>query len=247
MEPWTRKQPAPDPNFWLQVLDKLKVIQDRGYVGEGHVESLICFFAVAKGLSDIRMAYDGTRSGLNAVLWAPWFPLPTVNSHLRLVEPGTFMADNDIGECLHNWMLDERVRKWWGINLTSTLGSSERVWRRWNWCAMGLCPSPYVSVRGVLWLKEESHGNRTAEQSNVFRWEKVELNLPGSLLYSPVRPWVSKRRKDGTLAADSVSFVDDTCPTGPTEIDARQASQVMAKQLAHQVIQDAARKRRDVS
>ena len=112
---------------------------------------------------------------------------------------------------------------------------------------MGLCPSPYVSVRGVLWLKEESHGNRTAEQSNVFRWEKVELNLPGSLLYSPVRPWVSKRRKDGTLAADSVSFVDDTCPTGPTEIDARQASQVMAKQLAHQVIQDAARKRRDVS
>jgi hypothetical protein len=164
IEPWTRnKQPAPDPNFRLQVLDKLKVIQDRGYVGEGHVESLIWFFAVAKGLSDIRMVYDGTRSGLNAVLWAPWFPLPT-----------------DIGECFHNWMLVERVWKWCGIDLTSTLGSSERVWRRWNRCAMGLCPSPYVSVRGVLWLKEESHEKRT-EQSNVFRWEKVELNLPERL------------------------------------------------------------------
>jgi hypothetical protein len=97
IEPWTRKQPAPDPKFRLQVLDKLKVIQDRGYVEEGHVESLTCFFAVAKGLSDIRMVYDGTRSGLTAVLWDPWFPLPTVNSHLRLIEPGTFMADNVFG------------------------------------------------------------------------------------------------------------------------------------------------------
>ena len=112
---------------------------------------------------------------------------------------------------------------------------------------MGLCPSPYVSVRGVLRLKEEAHGNPT-EQSNVFRWERVELNLPGSLLYSPVKPWVSKRRKDATLAADSVSFVDDIRSTGPAEIDARQqASQVMAKEAAHCGIQDAARKRRDVS
>ena len=153
------------------------------------------------------------------------------------------MADNDIGECL---MLDKRVWKWCGMDLTSTLASSERVWRRWNRCAMGLCPLPYVSVRGVLWLKEEAHGNPTM-QSNVFCWERVELNLPGSLLYSPVKPWVSKRRKDGTLAADFVSFVDDIRPTGPTEMNARQASQVVAKESAHRGIQDAARKPRDVS
>jgi hypothetical protein len=66
-------------------------------------------------------------------------------------------------------------------------------------------------------------------------------------MYSPVKPWVSKRRKDGTLAADSVSFVDDIWPTGPTEVDARQVSQVMAKELAHRGIQDAACKRRGVS
>ena len=41
--------------------------------------------------------------------------------------------------------------------------------------------------------------------------------------------------------------MDDICPTGPTEIDARQASQGMAKESAHRGIQDAARKRRDVS
>jgi hypothetical protein len=133
------------------------------------------------------MVYDGTRSGLNDVLWAPWFPLPTVNSHLRrLVEPGTFMADNDVGECFHNWMLDKRVRKWCGINLTSTLRSEERTWRRWNRCAMGLRPSHYVSVRGVLWLKEEAQGD-SADQDNVFRWDRVDLNLPIPRIHQCVR------------------------------------------------------------
>ena len=40
-------------------------VRSRGYVGEGQVESLICFLAVQKGASDIRIVYDGTRSGLN--------------------------------------------------------------------------------------------------------------------------------------------------------------------------------------
>ena len=80
---------------------------------------------------------------------------------------------------------------------------------------------------------------RTERFLLFFCWEKVELNLPGSSLYSPVKPWVSKRRRDGTLAADSVSFVDNICPTGPTEADSRQASQVMAKELPHRGIQDA--------
>jgi len=63
--PWTRKQPAPAPQHRQQVLEKLDVIRSRGSVGEGQVESLICFLAVQKGASDIRIVYDGTRSGLN--------------------------------------------------------------------------------------------------------------------------------------------------------------------------------------
>ena len=50
------------------------------------------------GDTDVRVVYDGTLSGLNASLWAPYFPLPTIQSHLRIVEPGTYMADNDLGE-----------------------------------------------------------------------------------------------------------------------------------------------------
>jgi hypothetical protein len=111
---------------------------------------------------------------------------------------------------------------------------------------MGLLPSPYVSVRGVLWLKEEAQGD-SADQDNVFRWDRMDLDLPGGSAYLPWLPWVSKRRWDSTLAADSVSFVEDLRPTGPTEKEARQASQDMAKESTHRRIQDAARKRQDVS
>jgi len=111
---------------------------------------------------------------------------------------------------------------------------------------MGLRPSPNVSVRGMLWLKEESHGD-PSDPEKVFRWERVGINLPGHEDYAPNKSWVSKRRSNGTLAADSISFVKNICPTGPAEADARQASQVMAKQAAWRGIQDATRKRRDFS
>jgi hypothetical protein len=109
-------------------------------------------FDLAKGDTDVRVVYTGTLSGLNASLWAPYFPLPTIQSHLRIVEPGTYMADNNVGECFQNWILDERVRKWCGIDLTSVLPSKTRVWERWERCAMGLRlrPSPYVSVCGCF-------------------------------------------------------------------------------------------------
>jgi hypothetical protein len=55
-------------------------------IGRGYVKQvspnlillLMHFFSVTKGDVDIRMVYDGSKSGLNAVLWAPWFALPTV-------------------------------------------------------------------------------------------------------------------------------------------------------------------------
>ena len=62
---------------------KLANVHQKGYIQPGHVESLTSFFAVPKGEKDIWMVYDGTKSGLNSTLWAPWFPLPTVESHLQ--------------------------------------------------------------------------------------------------------------------------------------------------------------------
>ena len=78
-----------DPAHLPKVIEKLRVARDKGHIDLGVVDSLISFFEVPKGLMDIRKVYDGTKSGLNEMLWAPWFPLPTVDSLLRSVEPGT--------------------------------------------------------------------------------------------------------------------------------------------------------------
>jgi hypothetical protein len=42
-----------------------------GYIAMGEVKLLIFSFDLPKGLDDISMVYDGTKSGLNAALWDP--------------------------------------------------------------------------------------------------------------------------------------------------------------------------------
>ena len=70
LEPWTQAQRLPKEAKDLdKVLEKLHDIRDKGYVETGEVTSLISFFEVLKGESDIRMVYDGTKSGLNEQLW----------------------------------------------------------------------------------------------------------------------------------------------------------------------------------
>jgi hypothetical protein len=79
------------------------------------VASLTSFFTVPKGNSDIQIVYNGTQSGLNDCLWAPWFPLPALEQHMCAVEPGTFMGDIDISEQFLNFMLEERAQKLLGL------------------------------------------------------------------------------------------------------------------------------------
>jgi hypothetical protein len=81
------------------------------------------FFEVAKGDDDVCMVYDGTASGLNDVLWAPWFPLPRVECLLWALEPGYSMANNDVGEMFHNFMLHVELRKYCGLDFPCTTQS----------------------------------------------------------------------------------------------------------------------------
>ena len=69
-----------------QVQSKVDKIRKTQYIDEGPVISTIDVFDVPKGSDDIRLVYNGTSCGLNDVIWAPWFPLPTVDTHLRGVE-----------------------------------------------------------------------------------------------------------------------------------------------------------------
>jgi hypothetical protein len=83
MDPWQVLQQLPrNPADLPKVIKKLCVARDKGYIDLGVVELLIAFFELPKGLTDSGMVYNGTKSGLNDMLWAPWFPLPTIDSLL---------------------------------------------------------------------------------------------------------------------------------------------------------------------
>ena len=67
---------------------------------------------------DYRVVYNGSASGLNKVVWAPWFPLPTISSHLRMVEEVTYMADSNIGDMFLNFMLHPSLQQYYGVDVT---------------------------------------------------------------------------------------------------------------------------------
>jgi hypothetical protein len=250
---WRRPQPPGSTSQIHSLMkSKLEKVRERRYVqGSSEIQSLISFFAVPKGEDDVRMVYDGTKSGLNDCIWVPRFPLPTVGTHLRAVEPGTFMGDMDVGEMFLNFVLHESMQALCGIDLTEFFGDDAEqngepklLWERWVRAAMGLKSSPYQAVQGMLVVKEVILGDRR-DPDNVFRWDKIRMNLPGSETYDPSLPWVSKVRiEDGKIAADLFIYVDDVRLTGSSSKECREAGRRAASVANSLGIQDAARKRR---
>ena len=83
---------------------KISKVRHQGYIAPtSNIKSLTSFFSVPKGEDDIRMVYDGTKSGLNAALFAFWFGLSNVSAMLRTVEAKTWSADNNFGEMFLNF------------------------------------------------------------------------------------------------------------------------------------------------
>jgi hypothetical protein len=197
------------------------------------------------------MVYDGTKSGLNGMMWAPWFPLPTIDAHLRATLPGYFMSDIDIGEMFLNFMLHSSVQKYCGVDLTrlfpEEISLGQVLWDHWGRCGMGFVFSPYQSVQGILWAEEVIIGDRY-DPTNPFRFAVVVLNLPGASNYDPSLPWVFKHRSlDGPIASDLVAYVDDCRVIAATFEDCWFASQCIARTLNFLGLQDATRKRREPS
>ena len=238
-----------DPKIKEKVIEKLEKVRARRYIAPGYVVSLTAFFQVPKGDDDIRMVYDGTVSGLNDSIWVPRFALPTVNTHLRAVEEGTFMADFDVGDCFLNFPLHKDLRALCGVDLTLyfPILEGDGLWEAWTRAAMGLKSSPYQAVQAMGVVQGVIMGDRLCIK-NIFRWDFVRMNLPGSDAYDPSLPWVSKvRADDGRIASDLFTFVDDGRPTGSSRKNAWLATRRSASMLNHLGIQDAARKRRDSS
>jgi hypothetical protein len=230
---------------------KLNKVRRRRYIAPGFVSSLTSFFAVPKGAEDIRMVYDASVSGLNDCIWVPRFPLPTIRTHLRAVEEGTYMADLYIREMFLNFILHSDLRSLCGVDLTKYGGTVQEfetvAWEVWQQAAMGLKPSPYQAVQGMMVVEELIKGDEK-DTKNPFRWDKVRMNLPGAPAYNPALPWVSKiRLSDNNIACDIVIFVDDLRVTGPTKDECWKAGQRAAQTLGHLGLQDAPRKRRGSS
>jgi hypothetical protein len=111
---------------------------------------------------------------------------------------------------------------------------------------MGATPSPYNAFSCFAWVEESIQG-KLADAVMPFCWHAIELKLPGSKLYDPTRPWVSKRRKDGKIANDLVSFMDDLRMLGSSEKECQMAGYRTSSIMNWYVVQDASRKSRPPS
>jgi hypothetical protein len=163
------------------------------------------------------------------------------------------MADVDIGEMSLNFILHRELQSLAGVNLTHYFledakdkdGRAKK--ETWQQAVMGLRSSPYQAVQAMGVAEEVIRGDRH-DPTNVFRWDKVVLNLPGSEDYNPSKPWVYKLRLDDRrIAADLFIFVDDLRPTGPSRKEAWLAAWRAASKLNYLGIQGAPRKRRHSS
>eukprot|EP00978_Attheya_sp_CCMP212_P040338 scaffold219117_cov61-Attheya_sp.AAC.1 len=100
-------------------------------------------------------------------------------------------------------MLRPTIRPHTGVDFTKYFpnGSGTAVWEAWQRAAMGLTSSPYQAVQEAMAMAEEYIRGDRKDPKNIFRWDSVEFNLPGSKDYDPLLPWVYKvRLSDGKIA-----------------------------------------------
>jgi hypothetical protein len=107
-------------------------------------------------------------------------------------------------------------------------------------------PLPYNYVRYFYWAEEFARGN-PSDPKNALRYDKVVLNLPGSVSFDPTLPWVMKwNNAENQMAGDVVTFIDDLRATGYNSESAWQVARQVASRMQYGYldIQDAPRKRR---
>jgi hypothetical protein len=116
-----RQPPYEEDEVRIKVNAKLEKVLAKGYtelVDIELIEAMMFMFHVQKGPNDIWLVYDRTKSGLNKLVYAPWFALPTIDSMSRWVITGAWLADNDYGEMFLNFSLHPDLRKYCGVDLS---------------------------------------------------------------------------------------------------------------------------------
>jgi len=195
--------------------NKIHKVIERRYLNDGYVKSLINYFAVPKGLSDIRVIYDGTKSGLTDAVWAPNFFMPSIDSLLLYCSSNTWYSDLDLGEMFLNYFMDPLLRPFCGVDVSKFVagtGESSRKWLQWNRIFMGFRSSPYHAVKTYNWCLDLVRGNPN-DASNPFAFDSVRLNLPGSKNYDPTLPWLTKMFGN-SVSSEITVYMDDGRPQG---------------------------------
>jgi hypothetical protein len=112
---------------------------------------------------------------------------------------------------------------------------------------MGIKSSPHGCVKMQALAEEVVRGDPLLT-SNPFHWDSVSLNLPGTPEYSPSLAWVAKFSSvTGKVANDMRTYVDDVRTTGGTQADCRRVCHRISTTFCFLGIQDALRKRSEVS
>ena len=243
---YRRKQRPPDKEYMLiKMKEKLRKVTDRKYISKDVVLSLINCFAVEKGSDDIRLVYDGTKSKLNAAVFAPNFYLPFLDSVLMWVNVDSWLADLDLGEMFLNYFLDKKIRAFSGVDLSKFIDKCEKNrsdWERWARTFMGFTSSPYICCKFFGWTVDIIYGDRW-DQANPYRWDSIRVNFPGSPSYDPTQPRLCKML--GKLIAAMLEvFVDDIRTVGSSMIRCRDATRRASQLLQYLGQQDASRKYR---
>jgi len=81
----SQQQDNPDPARQEQLKKKVNGLRTKTYIDSGFVLSVLNYFGVPKGESDIRMVFDATKCELNAALWTPNFFLATIESVMMVI------------------------------------------------------------------------------------------------------------------------------------------------------------------
>ena len=231
-------------------LDKIKRLVQANYLIPGVIKWDIRCFGVPKGDNDIRLVYDGARSGVNKVVYIPTFFVPTSLSLCRILMLNAHQMDEDVGEMFVNYPMLASFRRYCGVKLTrfkEVKDFSDEDWLAWSRLWFGFKPSPHLAVRFLGIALDYARGD-PYDSSNPFHWSEAKVNLPCSDNFNPSLPWLCEWNESAqAMSGDFVSFIDDFRITGYSVENCWQCGRRLGSRLQSLGIQEAARERKPPS
>ena len=123
-------------------------------------------------------------------------------------------GDIDVGAMLNNFCVHLSERHALGVCIINMEQEGEYKHHEFWWfCALnfGGRPSPYLACQSQRIILHLCKGDRH-DANNHWQWDRVRLNLPGSVDYNPSMPRVMLLRRDGELATREAHYVDNIHP-----------------------------------